>query len=271
MICFISERFLGVDMEFDYHWCGKFEAQSADWMHMTRELTDFELILMTEGTLYLANETEEFAVRPGELLIMPPTSFQHGTRPGLCSFYWLHFSLSDSELLPASLHFRPIGFDRILVLMKQLMDSDRRYKNKFLNNALLQAILGEVSLQTAPLARDKEHKKQQLLEDVMRYVEWHIQENLKVSDLADYFGYNEKYLTTLFRSEYGQSLKQYILSVKMEHAKSALSESDEKIDTIAYRLGFADAHNFSNAFKKVTDFSPSAYRKAYNRHAVYKK
>lgn len=33
----------------DYHMSGKFEAPSDDWMHEDFDLTDFELIIMTEN------------------------------------------------------------------------------------------------------------------------------------------------------------------------------------------------------------------------------
>ena len=36
----------------DYHMSGKFEAPSDDWMHEDFDLTDFELIIMTENVLY---------------------------------------------------------------------------------------------------------------------------------------------------------------------------------------------------------------------------
>lgn len=37
----------------DYHMSGKFEAPSDDWMHEDFDLTDFELIIMTENVLYI--------------------------------------------------------------------------------------------------------------------------------------------------------------------------------------------------------------------------
>jgi len=55
----------------------------------------------------------------------------------------------------------------------------------------------------------------------------------------------------------------------MDRAKADLSETTEPVSQIAFRLGFADAHNFSNAFRKITGFSPSEYRDIYNKHNVF--
>ena len=36
------------DKTFTYNWCGKFEAPSGEWMHLTRNLIDFELMAVTD-------------------------------------------------------------------------------------------------------------------------------------------------------------------------------------------------------------------------------
>lgn len=46
----------------DYHMSGKFEAPSDDWMHEDFDLTDFELIIMTENVLYIEYNHTPFTV-----------------------------------------------------------------------------------------------------------------------------------------------------------------------------------------------------------------
>ena len=40
-----------VKKDFSYHWCGTFIAPNEDWIHLSRNLTDYELIVVTEGIL----------------------------------------------------------------------------------------------------------------------------------------------------------------------------------------------------------------------------
>jgi AraC-like DNA-binding protein len=155
--------------------------------------------------------------------------------------------------------------------MKQLQDSDRRYKEVSLNRYLCSAILSEISAQSFYHINKEKQLKEQLFHDILDYISWHIQERLSISEIAAYFGYNEKYFTTFFKKYAGIPLKQHILQSKMEHAKSNLSETTQPISQIAYSLGFSDAHNFSNAFHKVTGLSPSEYRASYNKHNVFQK
>lgn len=272
-----------------YHMSGKFIADSNEWTHYTRPLTDYELMVVTEGTLYIASENEKYTVQQGEYLLMPPTKVQHGFKSSKCSFYWLHVGYNSSQKNETKLHQNsPEEFwqqetnqisipnqaklpslERIIVLLKQLQDSDQRYQNQKLNSFLACAIFTEIELQTKSNQKtQKNFSQDHLFETVKEYITWHLHENLKVSDIAEYFGYNEKYLTTLFHKISGMAIKQFILQTKMERAKIALTETNQQVAQIAYSLGFEDSHNFSNAFKKITGLSPKDYKINYGKEKI---
>ncbi|NLL00846.1 MAG: AraC family transcriptional regulator [Clostridiales bacterium] len=269
---------------FTYHWCGKFQSPTAEWMHLTRRLIDFELMLVTEGTLYIASNDEKYTVNKGEYLLMKPTDLQYGHQASDCSFYWLHFTYNDFQNNPSIItsHDKEIRLDsnhllipekgscslpeRIIILMKQLQDSARRYGDTSLNQYLTSAILSELSNQSYLFEKHEDMGKQhQLYNDICDYITLHISENIKVSEIARYFGYNKKYLPSFFRKHAGITVKQYILQTKMEFAKAELTDTNHSISQVAYNIGFNDVHNFSIAFKKITGLSPSNYRNSYNK------
>ncbi len=66
---------------------GKFISPFPEWVHMNRILLEYELFIQTRGTLYLSDGTENFTLREGEFLLMPPRSKQYGYRESDCSFY----------------------------------------------------------------------------------------------------------------------------------------------------------------------------------------
>lgn len=267
-----------------YDWAGKFEAPNEEWMHLTRQLFDFELIVVTDGILYIADHNKQFAVKKGEYLLMCPTENQHGYKPSNCSFYWLHFgttaphqfytadNVSDSDQFSITIpEYGPLeSLERIVILMKQLQDSERRYGMSCLNNYITSTILSEISAQyfihNKYTASDNSN---QLFNDITDYIDWHICENLKVSDIAEYFGYNEKYLSTLFKKHSNVSIKQYILQAKMDHAKAELTDTNHSISQIGYNIGYNDPHNFTNAFKKATGLTPSDFRESYSKRKLY--
>ena len=276
-----------------YHYAGKFQAPNSEWMHLTRQLMDYELIVVTKGTLYIAADEHEYTIPAGEYLLMAPVCHQYGYRAGTCTFYWMHFGdgkpvklapkYPEAEeqtpattalvsLPPSMLIFPEQGtlpaIERIIVLMKQLQDSDRRYGLAPLNHFLASAILSELTAQTENCGRYTHAKETQLFNDIRDYIELHVSEQLRVAAIADYFGYNDKYLSTMFHQWAGISIKQYILQVKMDHAKAELSDTNRSISQIGYSLGFNDPHNFTNAFKKLTGLAPGDYRKSYSKRRL---
>lgn len=282
----------------NYKWCGQFVAPSDAWIHVSRVLVDYELIVVTEGNLYIGgdypitdsevsssdkklisangNISKEFTVHAGEFILMSPTNRQFGVKSSDCSFYWMHFVANsetrtdDPIISPVQSSLRSI--DRVILLIKQLQDSDRRYRNSVLNNYLAGALLTEISLQTKVNSEVEQARyREQICHDITDYISWHLSEPLRCSQIAEYFGYNEKYLTTFFKKNMGVSLKNYIVCEKMEHAKVVLTETNEPVSQIAFELGFVDVHNFSNAFKTSVGISPSEYRQVYSKHNVFNK
>lgn len=278
----INFMFSGKEL-FSYHWCGKFQSPSDEWMHLTRNLIDFELMVVTEGTLYIADDKNEYAINKSEYLLMPPTPYQHGYKTGGCSFYWLHFSTDekfetpdndvisyDDNKLYVPLTGKLNSPERIIILMKQLQDSDKRYHNSSLNNSITTSILCEICCQNIAYKKYSQSKQTtQIFNDIADYVQYHSSENITVAEISSYFGYNPKYLSSLFKSQSGMTLKQYMLQTKMDTAKAELSDTNHSISQIAYNVGFSDAHNFSNAFKKITGLSPSEYREGYGKRALF--
>lgn len=269
-------------LPFQYNFSGKFHAPNAGWMHMTRQLWDFEMIVVTSGTLYIADQDTEYTVGTGQYLLMPPTPRQHGFRASDCAFYWLHFQpltpyeVLEAEgpepdgmtlLIPATGQLRSL--ERLIVLMKQLNDSERRYGLRSLNCFQTSVILAEISAQSRSGRRyDSAEGDSQLFGDVVDYITLNICSNLRVADVAEYFGYNVRYLSACFRKWAKMPLKQFILQKKMERAKAELSDTDHSVAQIGYNLGYSDPHNFSAAFRKVTGLTPSGYRESYSRQRV---
>lgn len=257
-----------INSQIKYHMSGKFIADSEHWIHYTRSLTDYELMLVTKGCLYIEDDTHKYTVNEGEYLLMSPCSVQKGFKKSKCSFYWLHIwyenSIDSTQKIVFPNKAKLPTPERVIILLKQLQDSDKRYHNQKFNSILSQAVFAEIEQQTNNYSTEKPiHPQTHLLEQVKEYIKWHLQENIKVSQVAQYFGYNEKYLTTLFHNISGTPLKQFILETKMEQAKIELSDTSEQIAQIGYSLGFEDSHNFSNAFKKITGLSPKSYRENY--------
>ena len=64
-----------------------------------------------------------------------------------------------------------------------------------------------------------------------------------------------------FKKHYGKTPSRVITDLRIQKAKELLSATDCSISQIAEDCGFDNVYYFSNAFKKETGMTPSAYRK----------
>lgn len=111
----------------------------------------------------------------------------------------------------------------------------------------------------------KELSQSDIAQNIREYIESNYCRNFKISVFEEKYHFSSAYLTKIFRSIYGYSIYEYVLKLRMERAKELLENPDIKILDIAERLGYADNHYFSKAFKKYYQISPSQYRSDYLR------
>lgn len=83
-------------------------------------------------------------------------------------------------------------------------------------------------------------------------------DNLRVEDIAEDFGISRVYLTKMFKERYGMTVKDYILQLKIDHAKKLLANGYSVSET-ALLVGYNDQFVFSKIFKKTCGKSPSHF------------
>lgn len=280
-----------------YALTGKFKAPYEHWVHDDMPLNDYELFVMTSGTLYISYNHKKYSVNEGEMLLLPPVPEPNNRRKGFhpsgCSFYWLHFStpntfktinspdltLSQNIELTTNYIFIPAvaklpSPEKVIVLMKQLQDCIRSGYNNLAKNYMTSMILCEIHNQFHAKNHTYLHTKttqSQMYHDIVDYVVDRTTKNIKVSEIATEFGYNEKYLSHLFYKISGMTLKQFILKTKMDHANFLLTDTNQSINEIGLSLGYNDSHNFMKAYKKITGLTPTEYRNAFSKRLLFDK
>lgn len=265
-----------------FHMCGKFESLSPEWKHACLHLNDYELFVVTKGLLYIEYNNERYRIEEGEMLLLPPVQAPNNIRKGYqsssCTFYWLHFGLENcrqiDELNQNSLNIPAYAFlkypEKIIILMKQLQDTVRSNAPivtlNYMTTAILCKVYDDIVLQKNDDSSKRTHK--QLYNDIVDYVRHNIHTPLTVQGVAEKFGYNPKYISHLFKTMSGDTLKQYIINRKIEESNLLLTDTNLTIIEISGMLGFTDNHNFMRTYKKVTGMSPSEYRNAFSQRLL---
>ncbi len=228
--------------------------------HLTRTLLEYELFVVTKGTLFVTDEKKEYEVKEGEYLIMRPNSLQRGAKNCNCSFYWLHFDApTDENCEGLSEQGKVTNLMEIERIFEKLFECDSK-KDKLYASYVATELLLEIKKQNAHELAEEENSVE-LCEKITDYVNKNKNFNLKIFEIADALGYHEKYISHVFHNVKGQTLKNYVTQVRIDEAKKLLLYTEYKVSEITYFLNFPNPHIFSRFFKLNTGYTPTDYRK----------
>lgn len=101
------------------------------------------------------------------------------------------------------------------------------------------------------------YKNVQLMLD---YIANNHNKDIKVEDIAYHVKLHPKYAMGLFKNMLSVSIKQYLIIMRINHAKVLLSNTRNPIKNIATNSGFKHPSSFFAAFKAHTGITPQEFR-----------
>ncbi len=106
----------------------------------------------------------------------------------------------------------------------------------------------------------KYFKREDKFNDIVKFIDDHIDEELTVKRVADEFFITESYLSHFFKKRSGKSVMQYVSKARIMKSKLYLETYDMPIGEIAGLVGFDDINYFSRKFRQLCDQTPTQYR-----------
>lgn len=101
--------------------------------------------------------------------------------------------------------------------------------------------------------------KTERLEKIIQYLEYHICEQLTISDICEAQSLSRSALQSLFHKEKGCGVIEYFNNMKIQRAKNIIRDGTMNFTEIAYFLSYSSLQYFSKQFKKATGMSPLEY------------
>lgn len=99
------------------------------------------------------------------------------------------------------------------------------------------------------------------MQKLMEYIFLNISEELTLQKLSAELGINQKALGSFFKDTVGRKFTDFINNVRIENAKTLLLKNNMTMTEIAYECGFGSVRSFNRAFSKLTDKTPTEYRR----------
>ncbi len=99
-----------------------------------------------------------------------------------------------------------------------------------------------------------------MLAKVTNMIEDRIDEKITLDELAAVTDWDVYRFTRAFRNAVGQTPHQYVLSRRIERARSYLSATEDTLADVAFAVGFSSQQHMTNVFSKHLGVTPAKYR-----------
>lgn len=96
------------------------------------------------------------------------------------------------------------------------------------------------------------------LQPVLNYITEHLHEDLSMKQIAMHYHLSVRNLSRLFNAS-GIHYSSYVNHLRITRAIELLTDGDNTMQEIAYKVGFNTPNNFNRVFKQITGKSPKAY------------
>ncbi|RAL25378.1 AraC family transcriptional regulator [Lujinxingia litoralis] len=102
-----------------------------------------------------------------------------------------------------------------------------------------------------------------LVTETLAYIERLASEPISLKEVARAMGKSPAYLTTLVREHTGATVMEWLTRARLSRARQLLLHSDEHVEIIAERVGYASASYFHRVFREAHQMSPGEWRRVH--------
>jgi len=107
----------------------------------------------------------------------------------------------------------------------------------------------------------KQEKSSKVIEIAKKYILNNYNQEISLKSVADHVYLNPSYFSILFKNETGSNFINFLIDVRIQHAKKLLANSGITIAEVGRMVGYEEHVSFGRAFKKTVGVSPAEYRK----------
>ncbi len=271
-----------------YSVCGQLISRDG-FLHHRRSFEWNVLIMVTEGTLYITAAGVPYELGPDQFLFLRAGEehFGHRASEGNLSYLWVHFradkpfAVSEQEEIARESetprgeqeqwayripeHGIIASSKRVPLLFRQLMDM--AMEEQLYTPAMLDYSVSLLMMELTQENIDQYGQRNEQIPPVIFSVSEWIKENyykpFSVAQLAEEFGYQADYLSSLFKRHMGIALTAYANRIRIENSKNLLANYGLSIKEAAYACGFSDEKYFMKVFKKQEGLTPTQYKNAF--------
>ena len=145
---------------------------------------------------------------------------------------------------------KPVNSDDVIASVQRAMDQREAERQ-----------LSQVAERTIKAPEEVEEANQ-LISKVKKYLQHnYMNVDISLDSVSNIVSLNPTYFSALFKKETGVNFLDYLTDLRIQAARSLLTDPLRSTSEIASMVGYDSAGYFARAFKKRTGMTPTEYRK----------
>ena len=231
----------------------------------------WELTYVDKGELLTTIDGVSYHLKQGDLIFYAPMQFHtQSTFEKISSSYLtINFKMNfnHADLLCNKIFSLKRDSYFIVTRLIEELSNDNLYSNDlslcYLKEIIIQMLrLDNSHFHSKPTTHMQQTYENELLNDILLYIDNNIYEKISVSTLCEHFCISTSMLHSLFRKNMNNTAKNYINELKLSKSKELIRNSTHTLSEISEMLGFSSIHYFSKKFKSYFNISPTEYSKS---------
>lgn len=231
----------------------------------------WELTYVDKGELLTTIDGLSYHLKQGDLIFYAPMQFHtQSTFEKISSSYLtINFKMNfnHADLLCNKIFSLQRDSYFIVTRLIEELSNDNLYSDDlslcYLKELIIQMLrLDNSHFHSKPTTHMQQTYENELLNDILLYIDNNIYEKISVSTLCEHFCISTSMLHSLFRKNMNNTAKNYINELKLSKSKELIRNSTHTLSEISEMLGFSSIHYFSKKFKSYFNISPTEYSKS---------
>ena len=231
----------------------------------------WELTYVDKGELLTTIDGVSYHLKQGDLIFYAPMQFHtQSTFEKISSSYLtINFKMNfnHADLLCNKIFSIQRDSYFIVTRLIEELSNNNLYSDDlslcYLKELIIQMLrLDNSHFHSKPTTHMQQTYENELLNDILLYIDNNIYEKISVSTLCEHFCISTSMLHSLFRKNMNNTAKNYINELKLSKSKELIRNSTHTLSEISEMLGFSSIHYFSKKFKLYFNISPTEYSKS---------